>query len=97
MHGDVERCSSQANGGMNPAIPTGKDRNRQGRTPDLASKCLKQLEIFPLTPDGLEAKSLAGRIRDSSLVGNLFAVASLHRQRGCGIQRDADDTASSVL
>lgn len=74
-----------------------EDRNRQGGTPDLAPKYLKLWEIFPLTSDGLEAKSPAGRIRHSTAVVNLFAVASLHHQLRCRIQRDIDDTASSVL
>jgi len=73
------------------------DRNRQGGTPDLAPKCLKLWEIFPLISDELEAKSPAGRIRDSTVVGNLFAVASLHHQIQCRIQRDIDDCFISPL
>lgn len=70
-----------------------EDRNRQGGTPELAPKCLKLWETFPFTSDGLEAKSPAVRMRDSTAVGNVFAVASLHHQLQCRIQRDMDDTA----
>lgn len=56
-----------------------EDRNRQGKSPDLAPECLKLWEIFPLISGGLGAKAAAVRIR---FVCTIASSSAMHNPGG---------------